>query len=52
MTEEKIRKWATDVWGVSNWTQIQIDRLRRFVEMARDDEREGFQDIIRARGQS
>jgi hypothetical protein len=41
MTEEKIRKWATDVWGVSNWTQIQIGRLKRFAEMARNDEREG-----------
>jgi hypothetical protein len=40
MTDEQIRKWATDIWGVSNWTQIQIGRLKRFAEMARADERE------------
>lgn len=40
MTKNDIIKIATEVWGTPKWTEIQIIRLERFVNMAQAAERE------------
>lgn len=40
MTDDQIRKWATEVWGANLWTELQIQRLKRFATKAIELERE------------
>lgn len=41
MTDDQIRQWATDIWGAALWTDLQIQRLKRFATRAVELEREG-----------
>ena len=45
MTDEQITRWASQVWGISNWNQIQIGRLKQFAQLVAAHEREAEKQI-------
>lgn len=50
MTDDQIRQWATDIWGANLWTELQIQRLKRFAIRAVELEREGCAKACEADG--
>lgn len=62
MTDEQLTRWASQVWGISNWNEIQIGRLKQFaqlvathkhdwVEMTKTAWQDGYDTAIREREQ-
>ena len=40
MIEKEILKLAADVYGCQDWTEAQLNRLRRFADLVAEHERE------------
>lgn len=40
MNDDQIRQWATEIWGATLWTDLQLQRLKRFATRVVELERE------------